>query len=164
LGRDHGGRQALRHPAHRTGRYPSIEGGILNWGADFDSRHNPFEIGLERLVDLDSDAEFMGKDALRRIRDTGVTRRLVGIAIDGDRLEMNATKWPVHDRATLGLVGEVTSAVWSPRLEKNIGYAWVPTELAAEGSALRVETVDGTREATVAAMPFIDPGKRIPLS
>jgi aminomethyltransferase len=141
-----------------------IEGGILNWGADFDHRHNPFEIGLERLVDLDSDAEFMGRDALRRIRDEGVTRRLVGVGIDGERLEMNETRWPVEERGTRRRLGEVTSAVWSPRLGRNIGYAWLPVALATEGSALLVETPEGSRDATVVAMPFIDPGKRIPVS
>jgi aminomethyltransferase len=140
-----------------------IEGGILNWGADFDDRHDPFEIGLGRLVDLEIDAEFMGKDALRRIRDEGITRRLVGIEIDGERLEMNQTTWPVKDRAHRQ-VGQVTSALWSPRLGRNIGYAWVPIGLAPEGSALLIQAPDGVRDATVVAMPFIDPEKRIPVS
>ena len=75
---------------------------------------------------------------------------------------MNATKWPVS--ANGERVGDVTSAVWSPRLEKNIGFAWVPVELAAEGTLLRVATSDGDRDATVVPMPFVDPGKQIPTS
>jgi glycine cleavage system aminomethyltransferase T len=108
------------------------------------------------------EAEFMGKEALRRIKDEGVSRKIVGVKIAGPRLDMNATKWPVEidgDR-----VGAVTSAVFSPRLEKNIGFSWVPVEHSAEGSSLRVETPDGWREATVATMPFVDPGKEIPKS
>jgi len=139
-----------------------IEGGIFNYRADMDWTNNPFELGLDRLVDLDSDAEFMGKDALRRIRDQGVSRKIVGVEIAGERLDMNPTAWPVSSNGER--VGDVTSAVWSPRLEKNIGFAWVPVGLSEEGTSLRVATSDGDRNATVAAMPFVDPGKQIPKS
>jgi glycine cleavage system aminomethyltransferase T len=61
-------------------------------------------------------------------------------------------------------VGRVTSATWSPRLEKNIGFAWVPVELSELGTSLRVDTADGDRDATVVSMPFVDPGKQIPKS
>jgi glycine cleavage system aminomethyltransferase T len=61
-------------------------------------------------------------------------------------------------------VGKVTSAIHSPRLEKNIGFAWVPTPLATLGTALRVETEWGDRGATVVDMPFVDPKKQIPVS
>src|SRR5919201_1570077 len=97
-----------------------IEGGIFNYRADMDWTNNPFELGLDRLVDLDMDADFMGKEALRRIKEQGVSRKIVGVEISGDRLEMNATRWPVdiYERRD---AGAVTSAIYSPRLEKNIG-------------------------------------------
>ncbi|MGH2765611.1 MAG: glycine cleavage T C-terminal barrel domain-containing protein [Actinomycetota bacterium] len=139
-----------------------IEGGIFNYRADMDWSNNPFELGFDRLVDLDSDAEFMGKDALRRIRDERVSRKIVGVEIGGERLDMNPTRWLVSSNGER--VGDVTSAVWSPRLEKNIGFAWVPVELAADGTSLRVSTSDGDRDATVAPMPFVDPAKQIPKS
>ncbi|MGH2556282.1 MAG: glycine cleavage T C-terminal barrel domain-containing protein [Actinomycetota bacterium] len=139
-----------------------IEGGIFNWGADMDYSSNPYEMGLDRLVDLDIELPFMGKDALRRIGAEGVRRKIVGVEISGDRLEMNQTKWPVESSGKA--VGRVTSAVYSPRLEKNIGYAWVPVELSEEGTELTVETPDGGRSATVVPMPFVDPGKQIPKS
>jgi len=139
-----------------------IEGGVFNWGADMDQTNNPFEMGLDRLVDLDVEADFMGKEALRRIRLEGVRRKIVGVEIEGPRLEMNQTKWPVS--AGSDEVGKVTSAVWSPRLQKNIGYAWVPVEASGLGTRLVVETTDGPRGAAVVSMPFIDPGKRIPRS
>jgi glycine cleavage system aminomethyltransferase T len=139
-----------------------IEGGIFNYRADMDWTTNPFELGLDRLVDLDMDADFTGKEALRRIKEEGVTRRMVGVEIGGDRIEMNAMRWPVSiDGDT---VGAVTSAIFSPRLEKNIGFAWVPADRAELGTALAVELPDGRREATVVPMPFVDPGKSIPKS
>ena len=137
-----------------------VEGGILNWGADMTIENNPFEVGLERLCSLDGDFEFAGKPALQRIRAEGVRRKLVGVEISGDKLDMNFTKWPVHARD--GQVGAVTTALHSPRLEKNIGYAWLPVELAGLGSSVMVQCPDGERSATVVPMPFIDPMKAIP--
>jgi aminomethyltransferase len=139
-----------------------IEGGIFNYRADMDWTTNPYELGLGRLVDLDMEADFMGKEALRRIKEEGVSRKMVGIEISGDRLEMNETAWPVASGGRR--VGKVTSAVHSPRLEKNIGFAWVPVELSEVGSTVTVETADGAREASVTSMPFVDPGKQIPKS
>ena len=72
-----------------------VEGGIFNWGADMNYENNAYELGLDRLVDLDSDADFVAREALARIREEGVTRKIVGIEIEGDRLDMNATTWPV---------------------------------------------------------------------
>ena len=140
-----------------------VEGGIFNWGADMTYDNNPFELGLDRLVNLDMDADFIGKDALRRIREKGVRRKIAGVEIDGQRFpSLNFTKWPVRSGGEI--VGKVTSAVYSPRLEKNIGYAWLPVELAEEGTMLDVESEWGEREGTVVAMPFVDPEKRIPVS
>ena len=138
-----------------------IEGGIFNWGADMTYDNNPYEMGLDRLVDLDVDC--VARDALRRIAEQGVTRRIVGVEMDGERFPtLNYTKWPAsHDGA---VVGKVTSACHSPRLERNIGYAWVPTQLAAIGTRLDAESEWGSRTATVVPMPFIDPEKTIPVS
>jgi glycine cleavage system aminomethyltransferase T len=104
----------------------------------------------------------MGKEALRRINAEGVSRKMVGVEIAGDRLEMNETKWPVESDGKR--VGDVTSAIFSLRLEKNIGFAWVPVQLSDLGTGLLVETPDGVRDATVVSMPFVDPGKEIPKS
>jgi aminomethyltransferase len=139
-----------------------IEGGIFNYGSDFTWRDNPLEVtGMERLVELDQEADFIGKDALRRIAAESVQRKLVGVQLDGGPMEWELTQpWPVVVDGEVA--GRVTDAIYSPRLERNIGYAWVPISSAAEGTTLRVQTPEGEATATVATMPFIDPGKRIP--
>lgn len=138
-----------------------VEGGIFNWGADMTYENNPFELGLDRLVDLD--VPCVARDALRRIAAEGVTRRLVGVELDGEPFPLfNFTKWPVH--AGGEHVGKVTSAVHSPRLGKNIGFAWVPSERSELGTQLDVETEWGPRSAVVVPMPFWDPEKSIPVS
>jgi len=139
-----------------------IEGGILNHGTDITLDTNPYEVGLDRLVDLDKDAEFLGREALRRVRAEGVKRRLVGVEIEGAPIEFNMTRWPV--RIESENIGQVTSAIYSPRLQKNIGYAMVPVEYAALGTEFEVETPGGAARAVVVPMPFVDPGKTIPKS
>ena len=141
-----------------------IEGAIFNWGADMTYENNAFELGLERLVDFDlSDSASISMAAYRRIQGEGVARKIGGVVIDGHPFpELNNTKWPVSIDGRV--VGKVTSAIYSPRLEANIGYAWLPLELAQPGQAVKVETEWGLREAVVTPMPFVDPLKRIPLS
>jgi glycine cleavage system aminomethyltransferase T len=140
-----------------------VEAGILNLGADMTMENNVYEVGLDYLVDEGKPSDYIGRDALRKIRATGVRRKLVGIEIDGDRIEMNAVRWRV--KAGGDTIGRATSALYSPRLKKNIGYAMVPVEHAAPGTALRVKMPGiGERAAKVVARPFIDPKKEIPKS
>jgi len=141
-----------------------IEGAIFNWGADMTYEDNPLEMGLERLVDWDlPDEASISLPALRRIRQEGVTRRIVGVELDGEPFEaLNNTKWPVVEEGRR--IGKVTSAIYSPRLRKNIGFAWVPRERSALGTTLHVESEWGPRTAVVVEMPFVDPSKKIPVS
>ena len=143
-----------------------IEGGILNWGADMTYENNAIEVGLERLVDfsLPEDA-CISIGALKKIKAAGVKRRLIGVEIDGEPFPaLNAVKWPAFRGEGGESIGKVTSAIYSPRLKKNIGYCWVPTEMAQNGTKVRIESEWGRRTGTVAPMPFIDPDKRIPVS
>ncbi|MGA2592209.1 MAG: glycine cleavage T C-terminal barrel domain-containing protein [Bryobacteraceae bacterium] len=139
-----------------------IEGGILNYGVDMRLENNPYEVGLDRLVDLDKEADFLGRDSLKRVRAEGVRQRLAGVEIEGAPIEFNTTRWPVRKDAAA--VGAVTSAIYSPRLEKNIGYAMLPVAHAALGTQLTVETPRGDARAVVVPMPFVDPAKKIPKS
>ena len=139
-----------------------IEAGILNYGIDVTLDTNPYEAGLGWLVDLEQEADFVGKEALRRIKAKGAKRKLVGVEIAGDPLDLNMTPWSVSVDGRE--VGRVTSAVYSPRLEKNIGYAMVPIESSETGSTLTVATPAGDRQATVVPKPFVDPRKEVPKS
>ena len=144
-----------------------IEGGILAFGCDIWYDTNPFEVdmGYTWMVDLDQDADFIGKQALQRIKSEGPRRKLVGVEIDGPSLgsfidnEMIDT-FPVFDGGHR--IGSVTSACHSPRLEKNIGFAMLPIEHAGMGNRFEVETPHGRQEAVTAPKPFIDPTKDIP--
>ena len=141
-----------------------IEGAIFNWGADMTYEHNAFELGLDRLVDFAlADDACLSIAAYRRIQDTGVSRRINGVILDGAALPaLNNTKWTASVEGRE--VGLVTSAIYSPRLEQNIGYCWLPTDLSRLGEQVDVATEWGDRIATVVEMPFVDPAKSIPVS
>jgi glycine cleavage system aminomethyltransferase T len=141
-----------------------VEGAIFNWGADMTYENDPLEMGLERLVDWDlSDDASISMRALRTIKERGVRRQINGVELDGDPFpELNNLKWPIMDRGDE--IGRVTSAIYSPRLERNIGFAWLPVKRSTLGERLTVETEWGPRSGTVVEMPFVDPSKQIPVS
>ncbi len=146
-------------PGH-TSSIRRIEGGMLSYHADMDIGTNPFELGMDRFVDLDMDADFIGKAALTRIRAEGVTRKQVGLRIEGERLSgPNTTFWPVVRAGET--IGKVTSAIYSPRLKQNIALAMVSVENADIGTELEVEIPAGVARASVVEKPFFDPKKKI---
>jgi aminomethyltransferase len=140
-----------------------VEAGIFNYGSDFTLENTPLEVtGLERMVDPAKDRDYIGREALERQQREGVQRKLVGVEIEGDPLVPEATEfWPVIEDG--GRIGHVTVAVHSPRLERNIGYVWLPIERAQDDAPLTVRTEYGdTRSGRVAQIPFVDPAKAIP--
>jgi glycine cleavage system aminomethyltransferase T len=139
-----------------------MEAGIYNYGNDMDITNNPFEVtGFERLVELDNDNAVVARDALERIAREGVAKKLVGVELGGQPLSMWLEDVWLVEHAGVN-VGRLTSASYSPRLQINMGYAWVPIDLAAHGTELRVIGPDGARTATVAPLPFWDPEKAVP--
>ncbi|MGA0335754.1 MAG: glycine cleavage T C-terminal barrel domain-containing protein [Luminiphilus sp.] len=146
-------------PGH-TSSIRRIEGGMLSYHADMDTDTNPFELGLDRLVDLDMSADFIGKASLQSIKQNGVTRSQVGLVIEGEPLSgPNTEFWSVSSGDKI--VGKVTSAVYSPRLKQNIALAMVSIDCADIGTTCLVTTPDDQRAAKVVPKPFYDPKKRI---
>ncbi|MBD1161396.1 glycine cleavage system protein T [Pelagibacterales bacterium SAG-MED15] len=146
-------------PGH-TSSIRRIEGAMLSYHADADINTNPYEVGLDRLVSLDSDINFIGKDALKKIKENGVKRKQVGLIIDCDPLKgPNTTFWKIKKNNKI--VGKVTSAVYSPRLKKNIALAMISIEESKIGNNLDIEVMNKTVKSTVVEKPFYDPKKKI---
>lgn len=146
-------------PGH-TSSIRRIEGGMLSYHADADIRTNPYELGLDRLVNLDIEANFIGKVALRHIHAQGASRKQVGLIIDGAPFQgPNTTFWTVKNQGIS--IGKVTSAVYSPRLEQNIALAMVGSDFADIGTEVEVITNAGLSRAIVVERPFYDPKKKI---
>ena len=145
-----------------------IEGGMLAYGCDITASTNPLEVGYDYkwMVDLEQDADFIGKDALIRIKERGVSRSMTGVEIDGPPLGSYNDGSMIEPFAILDdtgrSLGSVTSACWSPRLERNIGLAMLSSESAVLGTRLDVATPTGTRTGVVVEKPFVDPRKQTP--
>jgi len=139
-----------------------IEAGIFNYGSDITLSDTPLHVsGMERLVEPQSQ-DYLGKAALLKLAEVGVDRKLVGVFLEGNQLRAELSEvWPVFYSGRQ--VGRVTDAVWSPGLEKNIGYAWVPIDLSVPGTRLEVLSEYGEEiSATTTNLPFVDPKKRVP--
>jgi glycine cleavage system aminomethyltransferase T len=123
---------------------------------------NPYEVGYgyKWMVELAQEQDFIGKEALKRISEEGVSRKLVGVEIGGSNLGSYndgsmIDYFPVYKKGER--IGKVTSACFSPRLEKNIGYAMVPVEYSEIGIELEIERPEETVSAVVADRVFFKP-------
>jgi aminomethyltransferase len=121
------------------------------YGNDIDDVHTPFEAGLGWIVKMDK-PDFVGKAALEGQKKAGVKRKLVGF-------ELTEPGVPRHGYAILDpaghKVGEVTSGTMGPTVKKAIGIGYVPTELSAEGSELKIEIRGRPVGARVVKTPFL---------
>lgn len=150
------------HPGH-TSSIRRIEAGMLSYHADMNLKNNPFELGMDRLVDLDMPADFIGKAALSRIKKEGVSQLFVGLEIEGKPfVGANEEYWPLTQDGQR--IGTVTSAIHSPRLGKNIALAMVERAYADIGTRLVVNMVGESRNCEVVPKPFYDPNKSIATS
>ena len=146
-------------PGH-TSSIRRIEGGMLSYHADADINTNPYEIGLGRLVNLDIDANFIGKEALNKINTNGIKRKQVGVILDCKPLTgPNTNFWKIIKNGNV--VGKITSAVHSPRLKKNIALAMVSVEQSELGNQFDVVINSQLVKATVVEKPFYDPKKKL---
>ena len=146
-------------PGH-TSSIRRIEAGMLSYHADMTLANNPYEMGMGRLVDLDMEADFISKAALTLIKERGVSQQLVGLEIDGAPfVGSNDFFWPVLKEGVK--VGTVTSAIYSPRLQKNIALAMLSIDHTASGRVLQVDKLSETRACTVVPIPFYDPKKSL---
>ena len=146
-------------PGH-TSSIRRIEGGMLSYHADADIHTNPYELGLGRLVNLDMQADFIGKAALARIHAEGPKRQQIGLVLECAPLSGPNTRfWPITQNGAV--IGKVTSAVYSPRLQKNIALAMVDSAAAILGAQVEVTTTSGVVAAHMVERPFYDPKKTI---
>ncbi len=127
-----------------------LEAGMPLYGNELDPTVNPFEAGLGRVVRLDQEADFVGREALRRIAESAPTRRLVGLAMTGRGIARHG--YPIY--AADRLSGTVTSGTFSPSLGRAIAMAYVAPGDAEPGTILEVEIRSARVAAEVVPLPF----------
>ena len=131
-----------------------IEGGLMSYGNEFTRANNPLECGFDRLCHLGDEVDYIGKTALRQIADDGPVQRLCGIQFGGGRTPVCSNPFPVT-----GLdgqpIGQITSAIYSPRLKYNVGMSMIMKTHWQPGTAILVHTPDGIiHDALVSKLPF----------
>ena len=146
-------------PGH-TSSIRRIEGGMLSYHADADINTNPFELGMDRLVDLDTNIDFIGKEALKKIKQEGIKRKQVGLEIKCKALKSpNTTFWPLLSNGKK--IGKITSAVYSPRMKKNIALAMADIKFSKVNTELEVQINEEKFKCIVVEKPFFDHKKKI---
>ncbi len=127
-----------------------LEAAMHLYGSDMDSSTTPLEAALGWLVHLEMPASFIGREVLERQSAEGVSRRLVGLKLQGRAIARHG--YPVLRQGQV--VGEVTSGTWSPTLAEAIALAYVPADSTRPGTELAVEIRGKAEPAVVVKRPF----------
>ncbi len=141
-----------------------IESGLIFAGYEFDDQVDPFEAGIGFAVALDSEDDFVGKQALIE-RQAHPQRKLVGLELEGSETAGHGDC--VHLADSRSQVGVITSGTRSPVLRKNIALCRIAVQYAEPGTEVEVGKLDGHQKriaATVVPIPFFDPEKTRPRS
>jgi aminomethyltransferase len=120
-----------------------------------DRTNNPYEVGLDWMVDLDQEDDFIGKEALLEISLKGPAKKLMGAEIQGDPIAVfNDEHWPVLiDSKT---VGSMHALVYSPRLDKNICYTILDIEHAKSGQKIIISSPEKELIAKTVDLPWLE--------
>ena len=137
-----------------------LESGLLSYRVDTLPDSDPFEVGLNKMISLDRTDKFIGKTALRRKAEQGLTRKLVGIVINGEPLVPNEHPWPTNVDGKP--VGSVRAACYSPRRRENIGIALLSVLYSGLGIKLEIESDSGLKFGEIVPLPLVPPGTPIP--
>ena len=132
-----------------------LEGGILSYLADIDRTNNPYEVGLDWMVDLDQEDNFIGKEALREISLKGPIKKLMGAEIHGEPIRVfNEEHWPVFIDGKK--VGSMNALVYSPRLNKNISYIILDIEYAKSGQEIIISSPEKELSGKIVDLPWLE--------
>ena len=131
-----------------------VEGGLLSYGNDATIANNPLECRLDQFCHLDAHIDFLGRDALRRVRDEGPERRMTGLFLDLDVVPPVRHRWPVTVGDGSEQIGVVTSAAASPWFGRGVALAMMERGWWEPDTAVMVDTPGGRCSATISDLPF----------
>ena len=130
-----------------------VEGGLLSYGNEMTRANNPLECNLDHNCCLDGSLNYIGREALQKIAETGPTQRIRGVIFEGEPTPPCASPWPII--ADGKQVGYTTTVVWSLQLKKNLSLAMIEAEFWNAGQNVQVETPDGLKmNGTVVEFPL----------
>ena len=129
-----------------------IESALLSCGNDFDNGDNPYECGFDKYIDIKSNINFLGKKALTQISKEGIKKKLMGVKIDLDQIEMMEEK-PLQNGKSL--VGYLRSAVYSPYFKKVVGIAMIEKEYWDKKTTFELEISSKKSKGTICDLPIV---------
>ncbi len=129
-----------------------IESGLLSHGSDMDMRDNPFEVNLGKFIDTETEADYIGKSALQKIKAEGIKRKQVGLKWN-DQSPSNENHLAVFKGDKR--VGKLTSSAYSPRLKHSIALALLDIDQTEIGNVVSIESANGRLDAEVSKIPFL---------
>ena len=130
-----------------------IESALLSYGNDFDNRDNPFEANFDKFINLDSEINFLGKEKLKKIKHDGITRKLMGVQIDHNKIDMYCEKTLLDDDDNV--VGYVRSATYSPTFKQIIGIAMINKPYWDAQTQFKIDINEKIFVGTICDLPFI---------
>jgi dimethylsulfoniopropionate demethylase len=132
-----------------------VEGGLLSYGNEMTRAENPLECGLQRYCQLDGSIDYIGRDALLKIAATGPARLIRGMIFEGDACPACQHPWPISVEERQ--VGHVTTAIWSPRFERNVALAMLDRGYWKPGTEVQVHPTGGLeRRGIITDLPMPD--------
>ena len=130
-----------------------IESGLLSYGNDIDNEDNPYECGLDKYVNVNSDINFLGKDKLIQYNKNGLKKKLMGVKIESDSISITETI-KIFDNNE-NHIGELRSGVYSPHFNKVIGIAMLKKPNWDTGTKIKININGKSVNGTVCDLPFI---------
>ena len=130
-----------------------IESALLSCGNDFDNNDNPFECGLDKYINLDSDVEFLGKEKLKKIKTEGITKKLMGIIINAKEINISGSVNLTDENNNF--TGELRSGVYSPHFKKVIGIAMLKKPYWKVSQSIKIKINKEYFSGTVCELPFL---------
>jgi len=130
-----------------------IESALLSYGNDMDNNDNPLECGLDKYVNLDAQIDFLGKEKLKEVRQKGITRKLMGVLIDVNEINVSKSIELTNEKNLK--IGELRSGVYSPYFKKVIGIAMLDKPYFELSQTFKISINDRTFEGKVCDLPFI---------
>lgn len=131
-----------------------IEGGLMSYGNEFNLSNNPLECGFEDLCCFADEVNYIGKDALTKILLSGPVKKICGIKFNGPKTSACTVPYKVFSESQ-ELIGEITSAIYSPRLATNVGLGMLKSKYTEINQAVLVSTSPGKYlGGAVSKLPF----------
>lgn len=130
-----------------------IEAGMISHQGDTSLAENPLELNLPKFYDLDQEAEFVGKEALLKIREEGIKKQFTGFKISGKKIGYNMARIPLHDKNN-EKIGFVTSCIYSPNFGCNIALGFIEINLINSEEIYQIDHDGEKRKVEVVPLPF----------